>query len=314
MKGLSRKHIIIPMSSENNMKFMKNSSIYVINMNKSLRNTKSEVLMDFIRSDPLWIMVVTNKISLQSDLQIIKQYVKNADNINALQVEVSWLPQSKSYLKIIGIPYFPHSNSQNQLTSSDIKEIIKQNQIFDNITLASKPHVIKVLPKSNMSIIWINIWDVQNRSRAKSLINQYFNVGRYIATIRGANMNSRAPQCKNCWKWGYATFLCKIQESKCIKCNRPHKSENHHEFSWCCKANKKTNPPRLEIKQGKPCPHTFKCSNCWGDYQVDSNLYLFWKHRFNHKWHQKKYVEIHENRTKSICSIGNNNSQWFVTT
>jgi len=87
-KGLSRKHIIILMSSENNIKFMKNSSIHIANMNESLRNTKSEVLIDFIWSDPLGITVVTNKISLQSDLQIIEQYVKNANNIDALQVEV----------------------------------------------------------------------------------------------------------------------------------------------------------------------------------------------------------------------------------
>ena len=70
------------------MKFMKNSSIHIANINRSLRNAKSEVLMDFIWSDPLRIMVVTNKISLQSDLQIIKQYIKNTDDINALQVEV----------------------------------------------------------------------------------------------------------------------------------------------------------------------------------------------------------------------------------
>jgi len=76
------------MSSENNMKFMKNSSIYVANMNRSLKNTKSEVLIDFIQSDPLEITVVTYKISLQLDLQIIEQYVKNANNINALQVDV----------------------------------------------------------------------------------------------------------------------------------------------------------------------------------------------------------------------------------
>jgi len=47
-KDLSRKHIIIPMSSENIMKFMKNSSLHVANINRSLRNAKSEVLADFI--------------------------------------------------------------------------------------------------------------------------------------------------------------------------------------------------------------------------------------------------------------------------
>ena len=270
MKGLSRKHVIIPMSSKNNMKFMKNSSIHIANINRSLRNAKPEVLMDFIWSDLLRIMVVTNKISLQSDLQIIKQYVKNTDDINPLQVEVPWLPQSESYLKIIGISYFPHSNSQNRLTSSNVKEIIKQNQIFDSITLNSRLCVIKVLPKSDMSIIWINIWDVQSGSRAKSLVNWCFSIERYIATIREANMNPRILQCKNCWKWKHTTFSCRIQGSKCVKCNGLHKSENYHEFSWYCKANEKTNPPYLETKWGELCPHIFKYSNCQGDHQVDS--------------------------------------------
>ena len=157
MKGLLRKHIIIPISNDNNSKFMKNSSTYVTNINRTLRNVKSEVLVDFICSDPLSIIVVTNKISFQSDLQIIEQYIKNLKNIDVLQVKVPHLPQSKSYFKIIGILYFLHNNSQDCLMSSDIETIIKQNQIFNNITLTSKPWVIKVLPKSDMSIIWIDI-------------------------------------------------------------------------------------------------------------------------------------------------------------
>ena len=48
MKGLLRKHVIIPMSNNNNMKFMKNSSIHVANINRMLRNVKSEVLVNFI--------------------------------------------------------------------------------------------------------------------------------------------------------------------------------------------------------------------------------------------------------------------------
>ena len=156
-KGPSRKQVIIPMSSENNNIFMKNLTIHVANINRLLRNAKSEVLVDYICSDPLRISVITNKVSLQSDLQIIDQYVKNSKNINALQVDKSHLPQLKSYLKIIGILYFSHNNSQDHLTSSDVETILKQNQIFDNINLASKPRVIKVSPKSDMSIIWIDI-------------------------------------------------------------------------------------------------------------------------------------------------------------
>jgi len=83
MKNSSRKHVIILMSSNNNASFMKNSSAHVTNINRAFRNMKSEVLVDFICSDPLGITVVTNKVSLQSDLQIIEQYVKNSDDIDA---------------------------------------------------------------------------------------------------------------------------------------------------------------------------------------------------------------------------------------
>jgi len=71
------------MGNENNTKFMKNSSIYIMNLNRNLRNAKSEVLVDFICSDPLGIMVVTNKVLLPSDLLIIENYVKNSENIDS---------------------------------------------------------------------------------------------------------------------------------------------------------------------------------------------------------------------------------------
>ena len=199
-KSPFRKQVIVLMSSENNNNFMKNSTTHVANINRYLRNAKSEVLVDYICSDPLRISIITNKISLQSDLQIIDQYVKNSRDINALQVDEPHLPQSKLYLKNIGISYFPYSNTQDCLTSSDVETILKQNQIFNNVNLAFKPRVIKVLPKLDMSIIWIDIWDVQSSNKAKGLINQCFNVSKYITTIRGANMNLGVPQCKNCWK------------------------------------------------------------------------------------------------------------------
>ena len=128
-------------------------------------------------------------------------------------------------------------------------------------------------------------------------------------TVRGTNMNPRVLQCKNCWKWGHSTFSCRIQETKCVKYNRPHKSKNHHEFGCYCKANPKMNPSHLETKKRELCPHSFKCSNCQGDHQADLNSCPFWRHRFNREWHQKKYTEICENRSKSICSVMDNKPQ-----
>ena len=86
-------------------------------------------------------------------MTIINNYIKSLDNINSLQVDEPYHPKSKSYLKIIGIPFFPHANSQERLTLNDIEMILKQNHIFDNISLASKPRMIKVSPKSDMAIV-----------------------------------------------------------------------------------------------------------------------------------------------------------------
>ena len=47
-KGLSRKQIIIPMSKDNIDVFMKNSSLYMANINRQLCNAKLEVLIDYI--------------------------------------------------------------------------------------------------------------------------------------------------------------------------------------------------------------------------------------------------------------------------
>jgi len=95
-----------------------------MNINRILRNAKSEVLVDFICSDSLSITVMTNKVSLH----IIDQYVKNSKDINALQVDAPCFPQSKSYLKIIGIPYFPHGNSQDCFTSNEMETILNKTK------------------------------------------------------------------------------------------------------------------------------------------------------------------------------------------
>ena len=182
-KGLSRKQVIIPMGGDNVISFMKNSSLHMANLNRTLRNSKSEVLVNYIQPENSGISVITNKVALQSNLSIIDNYVKSSNDINSLQVEEPCLPKSKSYLKIIGIPFFPHANSQEKLSSNDIETILKQNHIFNNISLASKPRVIKVSPKSDMAIVWIDIWDVQSGVNAKMLTNRCFNVGNYIATI-----------------------------------------------------------------------------------------------------------------------------------
>jgi len=47
------------------------------------------------------------------------------------------------------------------MNASVVKKLLKKNHIFNNIFLASKPRVIKISLKSNMAIIWIDIYPME---------------------------------------------------------------------------------------------------------------------------------------------------------
>jgi len=198
-KGPSRKQIIIPMGSDNSKKFLSTSGDHVTNINHALKGIKSDVIVDFIRSDYRSLIIISNKVAAPSDISIINKYVKNSNDLDVNNIQDAQLPQSKSYLKILGIPYLTE-NTNTPINSNVMESVIKASHIFNNIKIASKPHVCKVSPKSDMTIVWIDIWDSQNGASAKKIINQSLNIGSFITTVRDANMNPGVLQCKNCWK------------------------------------------------------------------------------------------------------------------
>jgi len=144
------------MNVENRNCFIKNSSVHISNINKALRNIKSEIITDFVCLNSRSIIITTNKVSSTLNLQTIKRYIKNVNNIKSNQVETPRLPQSKSYIKIISIPYLME-DTNTSISADVVEKIIKENHIFNNIVLALRLKVIKIFFKSNMSIVWINI-------------------------------------------------------------------------------------------------------------------------------------------------------------
>ena len=142
------------------------------------------------------IAIITNDVPNPSDLSIIGKYFKSVEGINGNDIPSPRLPQSKLYLKIMGLPYLRADS--NKITSENVTDFMKHINLFKNIFLVTKPRIIKVSPKSDMAIIWFDIWDTQNSSKAKLLINHSFNLGRHIATVRTTNMNPGISQYHNC--------------------------------------------------------------------------------------------------------------------
>lgn len=150
-KSSSRKQVIIPINDTNKKNFIKESSVHVTNINKALKNIKTEIIVNFVCvwTDPNSIVIVTNKVASILKLQTIKNYIKNVNHINTDTVKIPRLSQSKSHLKIIGILYL-QKNTNTPITLSMVKDIIKKNYIFNNIVLVSKSHIIKISSRLDM--------------------------------------------------------------------------------------------------------------------------------------------------------------------
>ena len=114
------------------------SGKHISNINKALKNIKSDILADFIYNDHCKLIITTNKVVSLSDLSIIENYIKNVDAIESENIMAPCLPQSKSYLKIIGILYILE-NANMPINSSIVESIIKFTYIFNNVFLMFKP-------------------------------------------------------------------------------------------------------------------------------------------------------------------------------
>ena len=113
-------------------------------------------MADFVCMDQIGITIIRNKVASPLNLQTIEKYIKNASLINSDKVNVPCLLQSKLYLKIIDIPYLLENNN-TPISYNVVKSIIKSNYIFNNTMVTSKLYIIIVLPKLDMTIIWLDI-------------------------------------------------------------------------------------------------------------------------------------------------------------
>jgi len=137
-KGPSCKQIIIPMPNELGKRFTKDSASHIININCILKNIKSNICADYISSDNKGVNIVTNNIASNSNLLEIEKYIKQSLNNNSNTIASPRLPQSKSYLKIVGILYYV-DKSNTCITTENIKHILKNTHIFNESILASRP-------------------------------------------------------------------------------------------------------------------------------------------------------------------------------
>ena len=62
------------------------------------------------------------------------------------------LPQSKSFLKVLGVFYWD-SKTSLPVTPAQVAEVLSSSLLFEGVTLASMPCIMKASPSSDMSVI-----------------------------------------------------------------------------------------------------------------------------------------------------------------
>jgi len=132
------KQIIVPINKEVANKYIKDASEHISRINSMLKSIKSSIITDFIQADDGSIIISTNNIALPSDLQEVEKIVKSLLQDDEDQIASPHFLQSKSYLKIVEIPYL-NDQINIHIVSEDIEKILKKNHIFNKIVLASKP-------------------------------------------------------------------------------------------------------------------------------------------------------------------------------
>jgi len=81
-KSLSRKQVIISIGSNNFERVMTKANAHVLNINRLLKKVKSDIYMDFIRSDNKELLITTNKVAVIFNLNIIKKYMKDSNDMD----------------------------------------------------------------------------------------------------------------------------------------------------------------------------------------------------------------------------------------
>ena len=142
------------MSLVNLERFIVLSNKHVSNINRSLKEIKSDIMADFIWADNRRLIITTNKVTATSDFNTIENYIKNSNVIDLDKVMFSRLLQFKSYLKIFGIFYFTEDTNVS-IISDVVKKVLQSTYIFNDVIFTSQLHIyiIKAFFKSDMAVI-----------------------------------------------------------------------------------------------------------------------------------------------------------------
>ncbi|KAF9439971.1 hypothetical protein P691DRAFT_689165 [Macrolepiota fuliginosa MF-IS2] len=129
-----------------------------------------------------WILVTT-VVASQADLEVIRLGFKAASPPGTKFYLC--LPQSKSYLKVIDIPFFktlPYASVNTEgvtehhpatyIVEGDVRAAFARSPLAPHLNLVDKPRIVRTSRASDMCTAWFKIWDSQQGTSARYLIGR----------------------------------------------------------------------------------------------------------------------------------------------
>jgi len=152
----TRYQVLIPLTPAAAEMVVANAALAVESYSKGLVSAHSKLRVESVCKAWDSVSMSTNSITSAVELKVIKQWLKKAASLGEVTEVEPRLPQSKSFLKVLGILYWDFKTSLS-VTPAQVAEALSSSPLFEGIILASMPCIMKASPSSDMSVIWIDI-------------------------------------------------------------------------------------------------------------------------------------------------------------
>ena len=110
-QGPTRHQILIPLAPAAAEVVVANAASAVESCNKSLVSAHSKLRVESVRKTWDGVSMSTNSIASVAELEVIKQWLKKTTGLGEITEVELRLPQSKSFLKVLGVLYWDSKTS-----------------------------------------------------------------------------------------------------------------------------------------------------------------------------------------------------------
>ena len=104
-QGPTRHQVLIPLSPATAEVVVANAALAVESCNKGLVSARSKLRVESVCKTWDGVSMSTNFVASVAELEVIKQWLKKTAGLSEVTEVEPRLPQSKSFLKVLDIPY-----------------------------------------------------------------------------------------------------------------------------------------------------------------------------------------------------------------